>query len=145
MTSYANRIARKVSFLCIYLYTPGFFIMSVSVTALDVSRCYFQDGLSDVKCLLIPYRYVLPWTEDTFFGWFCTFSYSTFFAGAYFVINAYVLSGFVTICVQFHSLRAHFEEVLAELNNISRKDVGYDLKVKKILCEAIQFRILSKE
>lgn len=90
-------------------------------------------------------QFSLPWNEDTFSGWFCTFLYSCIFAGGYFVINAYIISGFVTICVQFHSFRVHFEEILAKLNDISRNDVEYDKKVKKFLCEAIQFRILSKE
>lgn len=57
-TSYANRIAKIVSLLFITIYTPGFFIMSIIATSVDVTRCYFQDGLTDVDCLFTPYRYV---------------------------------------------------------------------------------------
>lgn len=57
-SSYTSRVANVITFLFIELYTPGFFVMSIAVTAMDVARCYFHDGLSDVKCLLTPYRYV---------------------------------------------------------------------------------------
>lgn len=57
-SSYANQIAKKVSFLFIIFYPPGFFIMSVIATSVDVLRCYFRDGLTDVGCLFRPYRYV---------------------------------------------------------------------------------------
>lgn len=60
-------------------------------------------------------------------------------------MNAYCLSGFVTICVQFHALRIQFEDILNGLNVISKDDIEYNKKVKTILCEAIRFRILTKE
>lgn len=58
VSSYANQFATKVSFFFITLYTPGFFIMSVSVASVEVLRCYIHDGLTDAECLLTPYRYL---------------------------------------------------------------------------------------
>lgn len=57
-SSYANRFATKVSFFFITLYSPSFFIMSVSVASMELMRCYIHDGLTDAECLLSPYRYL---------------------------------------------------------------------------------------
>lgn len=60
-------------------------------------------------------------------------------------MNAYILSAFVTICVQFHSFRLHYEEILQELSKVSKNNSNYEDKIKAILCEAIHFHILVKE
>lgn len=71
--------------------------------------------------------------------------YSIIFAGVYLLLNAYILSCFVTICVQFHSFRVHFEKIVLKLDGISEKDAEYGLKIKQILCEAMEFHIMIKE
>lgn len=58
ISAYTDRIGKIISYIFITLYTPGFFVMSIAITSMDVLRCYFRDGLTDVKCLLTPYRYV---------------------------------------------------------------------------------------
>lgn len=59
VSSYANQFAKKTSFFFITLFTPGILIMSIVATSIDVLRCYFHNGLTDVVCLHTPYRYVL--------------------------------------------------------------------------------------
>lgn len=58
VSPYASRVSKWISFVFIQLYSLGFFVMSFAVTSLDVMRCYFHDGLTNPKCLLVPYKYV---------------------------------------------------------------------------------------
>lgn len=109
-------------------------------------RCTLDSFILNRLCIFIfCSTKSLPWNEDTFIGWFCTFMYSIIFAGTYLLLNAYILTGFVTICVQFHSFRIHFEQIISKLNRISEKDAEYGIKIERILCEAMKFHIMIKE
>lgn len=90
------------------------------------------------------YTNSLPWNEDTFTGWFYTFLYSTLFAAAGLILNAYFLSSFVTICVQFHSFRLHFEKILSKMDTTSVNDSEYIVELNQILCSAIKFHKIVK-
>lgn len=118
-----------------------------SSSVVDVVQNFASLGFILIRfCIFIFYSSKsLPWDEDTFIGWFCTFMYSVIFAGVYLLLNAYILSCFVTICVQFHSFRVHFEKIVLKLDGISEKDAEYGLKIKRILCEAMEFHIMIKE
>lgn len=87
----------------------------------------------------------LPWNEDTFTGWTCTFVYSVFFAAAALLLNAYVLSGICVICVQFHSFRLHFVYLLSKVNDASKKAIVNIAELKNVLSDVVQFHNLLKK
>lgn len=120
--------------------------MPSNTISIRVSKCpKLIPNILDEKRVIPSMNHSLPWTEDTFTGWTCTFLYSTFFAGAGLILNAYFLSAFVTICTQFHSFRMHFEYIILKLDEVFEEDFEYTTKTKEILCEAIQFYTSVKE
>lgn len=87
----------------------------------------------------------LPWDQTTFFGYFPTIAYATLFSTAYFVLNAMFLAAFVVICLQFQSLRIHFEGILSQIKQITKIASIYDKKLKAVFSKAIQFHILMRK
>lgn len=87
----------------------------------------------------------LPWDQTTLSGYFPTIAYATLFSAAYFILNAIFLAAFVVICLQFDSLRIHYDNIISELNNLNKMADNHNAKIQKILSTAVEFHILMKK
>lgn len=57
-SSYAQRIGSKIALVFIKIYGPLYPTVLTSIPIIELTQCYFQDHLTNPKCLHIPYRYV---------------------------------------------------------------------------------------
>lgn len=124
--SFTYRASDIVSIFFIKYYISGYFATCISIY-----------GVYNTKSL--------PSDQKIILGWAITIEHETVFGGDYFSVIAMFVGIFVTICLQFHSLREHFKEINSKINDDILNGRNPELNIQEILCEGLRFHEMVQE
>lgn len=114
----------------------------------SLSLIYSQHtyGYIDINILYRPHRLVLPWNQQTIFGWMAEMTFSIILVIGYLTTNPAFLGLFISFCEYNRAFYEIFHNQFDVINGSAKStERKHNHKVKILIIEAIKFHISVKE
>lgn len=116
------------------------------VASLSLIYSQYTFGYININILYRPHRLVLPWDQQTIFGWMGEMTFSIILVIGYLTANPAFLGLFISFCEYNRAFYEMFHkqfDVIDALAKSSKRKQNH--KVKLLIVEAIKFHISVKE